>query len=59
MEITSIAFENGTDIHLKYTCEGPNRSTPLSFSDIPDKAKSLILMVEYHKAKAKPCVHSP
>jgi Raf kinase inhibitor-like YbhB/YbcL family protein len=57
MEITSTAFGNGEKIPRKYTCEGPNISPPLKFSNIPDGAASLVLMVEDPDAPAKPWVH--
>lgn len=57
MKITSSAFENGTEIPQKYTCEGPNINPPLSFWDVPEDAKSLVLMIEDPNAPAKPWVH--
>lgn len=46
MKITSLAFENNTMIPAKYTCDGENISPPLSFSEIPEDAKSLVLIVD-------------
>lgn len=57
MKITSTAFKDGERVPVKYTCEGPNISPPLQFSDVPDSAKSLVLMVEDPDAPAKPWVH--
>lgn len=57
MEIKSSAFEDGQTVPGKYTCEGPNVSPPLEFTDIPSAAKSLVLMVEDPDAPAKPWVH--
>ena len=57
MEITSEAFNNGDRIPKKYTCEGPNISPPLQFSNIPEGTKSLVLMIEDPDAEAKPWVH--
>lgn len=57
MEITSPAFKNGARVPQKYTCQGPNISPPLQFSNVPDGAKSLVLMVEDPDAPAKPWVH--
>jgi Raf kinase inhibitor-like YbhB/YbcL family protein len=57
MKITSAAFKNGERIPVKYTCEGPNISPPLTFADIPAGAKSLVLIVEDPDAPAKPWVH--
>lgn len=57
MQITSAAFKDGERVPKQYTCEGPNVSPPLEFSDIPAEAKSLVLMVEDPDADAKPWVH--
>jgi Raf kinase inhibitor-like YbhB/YbcL family protein len=57
MKITSPLFRNGERVPVKYTCEGPNVSPPLEFSEIPDAARSLVLMVEDPDAEAKPWVH--
>ena len=57
MKITSSAFNDNEDVPVQYTCEGPNVSPPLSFTDIPSNAKSLVLMVEDPDAPAKPWVH--
>lgn len=57
MQITSAAFKDGESVPKQYTCEGPNVSPPLEFSDVPAEAKSLVLMVEDPDADAKPWVH--
>ena len=57
MEIKSTAFRDGETIPKKFTCEGPNISPPLQFSNVPNEAKSLVLMVEDPDADAKPWVH--
>jgi Raf kinase inhibitor-like YbhB/YbcL family protein len=57
MKIISPVFRDGESIPLKYTCEGQNISPPLKFIEIPDNAKSLVLMVEDPDAQAKPWVH--
>lgn len=46
MEILSSAFQEGTEIPQKYTCEGENVSPPLSWKGIPPNAKSLVLIVD-------------
>ena len=57
MKITSSAFENNTKIPFKYTCDGNNVNPPLSFSDIPQNAKSLTLIVDDPDAPAETWVH--
>lgn len=44
MKITSPAFENNQKIPSKFTCDADNISPELSFSDIPENAKSLVLI---------------
>ena len=46
MQITSSAFKDGDEIPVKYTCEGKDLSPPLAFSDVPEDAKSLVLIVD-------------
>ncbi len=46
MQIISPAFDNHSPIPMKYTCEGQDISPPLQFSDIPNGAKSLALIVD-------------
>jgi Raf kinase inhibitor-like YbhB/YbcL family protein len=57
MKISSPSFNSGEKIPKKYTCEGPNISPPLNFSDVPANTKSFVLMVEDQDAEAKPWVH--
>jgi Raf kinase inhibitor-like YbhB/YbcL family protein len=45
MKLTSAAFEHKASIPAKYTCDGDNISPELIFSDVPDAAKSLTLIV--------------
>lgn len=46
MKISSIAFENNKNIPIKYTCDGSGINPPLIFSDIPEDAKSLVLIMD-------------
>lgn len=46
MTLTSSAFEANGEIPAKYTCEGADVSPPLSWSGVPDGAKSLVLIVD-------------
>ena len=46
MQITSPAFKNGTPIPDQYTCYGQNKVPPLHLDDVPERARSLALVVE-------------
>lgn len=46
LTISSSAFEDGGPMAVKYTCEGADISPPLQWAGIPDKAKSLVLIVD-------------
>lgn len=52
MKISSSAFADKGSISEKYTCNGQNVSPPLSFSEVPQEAKSLALIVEDPDAPA-------
>lgn len=44
--VTSSAYEPGGSIPKLYTCEGRDISPPLAWSGVPEKARSLILIVD-------------
>ncbi len=46
MKLTSPAFLENQKIPSKYTCDGLNISPPLEISDVPEKAKSLVLIMD-------------
>ena len=46
MKIRSTAFENNQPIPKKYTCDGDGINPPLAFSEIPQNAQSLVLIVD-------------
>ena len=46
MKLTSSAFKDQGEIPSLYTCEGDNTNPPLSISDVPPNAKSLVLLVD-------------
>lgn len=46
MKITSSAFQPSTAIPAKYTCDGENINPPLTFSQVPKEAQSLVLIVD-------------
>lgn len=45
MVLTSTAFEHNGEIPSLYTCDGQNISPPLAWEDLPEAAKSLVLIV--------------
>jgi len=46
LTLLSPAFDDGGTIPMKYTCEGKDISPPLSWEDIPEGTKSLVLIVD-------------
>lgn len=46
MEIFSSAFKEGEEIPKQYTCQGRNVSPPLNWTGVPEKAKSLVLIID-------------
>ena len=46
MELISKAFLYGGDIPSKYTCDGDNINPPLVVTDVPEGAKSLVLIMD-------------
>jgi Raf kinase inhibitor-like YbhB/YbcL family protein len=46
MELTSTAFAGGQPIPQQHSCEGEDLSPPLSWTDVPEGATSLALIVD-------------
>ncbi|QDV35613.1 YbhB/YbcL family Raf kinase inhibitor-like protein [Tautonia plasticadhaerens] len=46
IRLESSAFEEGADIPRRYTCDGEDISPPLSWSGVPDSARSLVLICD-------------
>lgn len=46
MELKSLTFEDNGNIPSKYTCDSENVSPPLMISEVPDNAKSLVLIMD-------------
>ena len=57
LEIKSPAFENNGIIPKQYSCDGINISPPLSWSNIPEGAKSLALILDDPDAPTGTWVH--
>lgn len=46
MTITSPAFENNKSLPTQFTCDGKGVNPPLTFSNIPSQAKSLVMLMD-------------
>ncbi len=46
MKITSPEFNNNGEIPVKYTCDGEGINPPLEFSDVPERTKELVLIMD-------------
>lgn len=46
MELSSTAFAQGGEIPRRYTCEGDDIAPALFWSDVPDRVRSLVLIVD-------------
>lgn len=46
LELTSAVFKNNGDIPPRYTCDGENISPPLLWTGVPERAQSLVLIVD-------------
>lgn len=57
MRIESNSFKNFSDIPAKYTCDGENISPPLRFSDVPEGAQELVLIIDDPDAPNGDWVH--
>ena len=57
MKLTSPAFENGSNIPSKFTCEGLDINPELIIEGIPAQAKSMALIVDDPDAPMKTWVH--
>ncbi|MGP8216623.1 MAG: YbhB/YbcL family Raf kinase inhibitor-like protein [Bacteroidia bacterium] len=57
LNISSEAFENGHLIPSKYTCDGENVNPQLEIGNIPEKTKSLVLIIDDPDAPLRTWIH--
>jgi Raf kinase inhibitor-like YbhB/YbcL family protein len=57
IQIISTKFKNNEDIPKRYTCEGKDVNPPLEVTKIPDKTKSLALIVDDPDASSGTWTH--
>lgn len=57
MKITSTAFQHNTMIPAKYTYEGMDINPPLLIENIPEKTKSIVLIVDDPDAPGGTWIH--
>jgi Raf kinase inhibitor-like YbhB/YbcL family protein len=57
MKIISSSFENNSKMSSVYTCDNKNINPPLEFVDVPESAKSLVLIVDDPDAPMGTWVH--
>ena len=57
LTLTSTAFADGKPIPVQFTCDGPDRSPALAWSDPPANAKSFALIADDPDAPAGIWVH--
>ncbi|MBS3096895.1 YbhB/YbcL family Raf kinase inhibitor-like protein [Candidatus Woesearchaeota archaeon] len=46
MKLTSTAFAHNSTMPSEFTCDGQDLSPPLTISDVPSNAKSLVLIMD-------------
>ncbi len=57
MQLKSSAFPPNGPIPAKYTCDGQNINPPLTISEVPETARSLVLICDDPDAPGKTWVH--
>jgi Raf kinase inhibitor-like YbhB/YbcL family protein len=57
LEVTSSAFRDEGKIPAKYTCDNSNVNPPLHIENVPNTAKSLVLLVDDPDAPGRVWIH--
>ena len=57
LEVTSAAFTNGSEIPTEHTCDGDDRSPPLSWTGVPSETRSIALIADDPDAPRGTWVH--
>lgn len=57
LKVSSSAFDEGKSIPLQYSCKGDDINPPLDVANIPEQARSLVLIVDDPDAPGKTWVH--
>jgi Raf kinase inhibitor-like YbhB/YbcL family protein len=57
IRVSSPAFADGAGIPTRFTCTGAGESPPLRWTDVPTKARSLVLLVDDPDAPGGDFVH--
>ncbi|HTL37239.1 MAG TPA: YbhB/YbcL family Raf kinase inhibitor-like protein [Kofleriaceae bacterium] len=57
IDITSAAFQPDGLIPSKYTCDGGGISPPLTWSNIPDRTRSVAILVDDPDSADRPFLH--
>jgi Raf kinase inhibitor-like YbhB/YbcL family protein len=57
IKVTSDAFLDRNYIPIRYTCDGINVNPPFNLQNVPEEAKSLVLIVDDPDAPVRPWVH--
>ena len=57
LQLTTPAFETGTEIPERYTCDGSDRSPELKWNTSPDGTQSFALVVEDPDAPGRKWIH--
>ena len=57
LQVSSTAFPPDGSIPSKYTCDGFGVSPPLSWSDVPDRTRSVAILVDDPDSTDRPFLH--